>query len=73
MWTSWGRGHYSANHKEGDRERTSGFSEGAGPFAQASVSGVGTLSGSSTVCGYCHHGRAACASVVSLKLYSEDF
>lgn len=35
-------GHYSANHKEGDRERTSGFSEGAGPFAQGSVSRVGT-------------------------------
>lgn len=53
-------GHYSANHKEGDRERTSSFSQGAGPFTHGSVSGAGgTVSGPSTVLQLSHHNRAA--------------
>ena len=89
MWTSWGGTILPTTRRETEKEppafpKGQGRSHTAlSPgWAHGSVSGVGTqlclrgghtVSGSPTVCSYCHHGRAACASVVSLKLYLEDF
>ena len=52
-------GHYSANHKEGDRERTSGFSQGAGPFTHGSDSGAGGSVKIIHSLQLSHHSRAA--------------